>query len=140
MEYLMMFKNIYLYWIYISIFLYVIILLLWIFVILSQKHRNLKKLWYSYNVFFYTYDLSKHENIWEYIWALIVILFKFLLSWILVIDFILYIYQAMFWSKPDKIKEINYKLYNLSLNKKQVEWLEEEFSSFIWKDTKLYMI
>ena len=139
MEYLLILKNFYLYWIYTSIFLYIIILIIGIFIKTSQKYWNLKIIWIRYNIFFYSYDIPENEKLWDYIWAFILISTRFLLSWILVIDLIHYFYRNNVLSKPNKIKEINYKLSNFALNEKQVSKLVEEFSNFTGVDWKYYM-
>jgi|SaaInlStandDraft_4_1057021.scaffolds.fasta_scaffold00531_3 hypothetical protein len=139
MEYLLILKNFYLYWVYISIFLYIIILIIGIFIKTSQKYWNLKIIWIRYNIFFYSYDIPENEKLWDYIWAFILISTRFLLSWILVIDLIHYFYRNNVLSKPNKIKEINYKLSNFALNEKQVSKLVEEFSNFTGVDWKYYM-
>jgi hypothetical protein len=139
MEYLLILKNFYLYWIYTSIFLYIIILIIGIFIITTQKYWNLKSIWVRYNIFYFSYDVAEHEKLWDYIWAFIVISSRFLLSWLLVMDYIHYFYRIFLLSKPDKIKEINYKLSNFPLNENQVRELVEEFSNFTGVDWKYYM-
>lgn len=103
----------------------------------SIKAKNFSKVWIYYS--FAKLNFIKWNKPWffsNFFWIIFILLINPFFSWIMVFIiwywFISLINEKI--STPEKLKEIQYKLWASLLNEEEVKKLIRESASFMWKD------
>lgn len=133
-------ENIYWLWYKIAFGLEIIWVIVGLVTISSIRAKNLAKVGLFYNFSKWTFvEREKPTTLWT-IWS--IILYSFIispfLSWISVL-WRAYGYMNLLISKlstPEKLKEVQYKLWATILTKEEVMELIEESANFLWKKVK----
>ena len=110
------------------------------------KILNYEKIHYYYEVWNWSYHDASQVYTWykkpwkakKFFLSILYILIGTLCSWATVI-FLAWFYIVSFfkkWGTPEKIKEIDYKLENSLLNKKEVQHLIREKFKFSWTNSE----
>ena len=131
MDFFYIIKSIYLYWVYLSILIYLLHILFGIFHLFWQKSRNMKKVWLHYDLILsiYTEKLDIGQKVLFYWLNFLSILW----SWVFVIIYVKNIFIHLFWFKPEKIKEMEYKISNFDLSKSTLEKIAKETNDLMVK-------
>lgn len=103
----------------------------------SIKAKNFSKVWLYYSLTQWNFiEWNKPWFFSNFFWIIFRLLINPFFSWIMVLIrwywFISLINKKI--STPEKLKEINYKLWASLLNEEEVKKLIKESASFIWKD------
>ena len=128
--------NIYWLWYEIAFALEIISIIVGLTYLSSTRAKNLEKVWLFYSM--YRWKFVEWKKSWTFskiIWIILTLLINPFFSWIDILfrgySYINILVQKL--STPEKLKEIQYKLWATILTKEEVKKLIQESANFLWK-------
>ena len=133
-------ENTYWLWYKIAFALEIISIIIGLTYLSSTRAKNLEKIWLFYSI--YRWKFVEWKKSWTFskiIWIILTLLINPFFSWIDILfraySYINILVQKL--STPEKLKEIQYKLWASILTKEEVRELLNESANFLWKTLTL---